>query len=167
MAKKRTINLTISEDADTRLRALSAELKLAMGAIIEQAILQWRPDTATPIECMPITDAIEARFNALESRLQALEAERAVKIGAVGIEAVDVACEPVDVAVKIEPAANSTINQSTDDWESAVIKHYNNGVRGWETIAKMTYAAGYQTKNGTMRDGSHVSKVIKATGLKD
>ena len=50
MAKKRTINLMISEDADTRLRALSAELKLAMGAIIEQAILQWRPDTATPIE---------------------------------------------------------------------------------------------------------------------
>ena len=118
MAKKRTINLMISEDADTRLRALSAELKLAMGAIIEQAILQWRPDTATPIECMPITDAIEARFNALESRLAALEAMGAVKIGAVGIEAVDVACEPVDITAAAKKKALS------DTELDAVVRDY-------------------------------------------
>ena len=107
MAKKRTINLMISEEADARLRALSAELKLAMGAIIEQAIMQWRPDTATPIECMPITDSIEARFNALESRLAALEA--------VEEEGLSAACEPVDVAnVGVEPEIDQVAVKCAD-----------------------------------------------------
>ena len=160
----------ISAESAALLQRLADEQGQPKNRIIELALAAYATSEPTSTDTSNLLDwrtDLSNRVLVLESRLQALEAERGVRTGAVGIEAVDVACEPVDVAVKIEPAANSTINQSTDDWESAVIKHYNNGVRGWETIAKMTYAAGYQTKNGTMRDGSHVSKVIKATGLKD
>ena len=160
----------MAADSAGRLKELADSAGLPLGAFIEKLLDCYQSDStviAGSDDLHSTVADLNSRVLVLESRLQALEAVGAVTTGAVGKETVSAACEPVDVAVKIEPAANSTINQSTDDWESAVIKHYNNGVRGWETIAKMTYAAGYQTKNGTMRDGSHVSKVIKATGLKD
>jgi hypothetical protein len=115
MAKKRTINLMISEEADTRLRALSAELKLAMGAIIEQAIMQWNPDTATAIESASITDTIEARFNALETRLLALEGERAVRTWAVERETVDAASEIEPGAVQEADMPTGAVSTSCED----------------------------------------------------
>lgn len=120
MAKKRTINLMISEEADARLRSLSAELKQAMGAIIEQAIMQWKPGTATPVESTPITDSIEARFNALEIRLQAIEVVGAVRVGAVGNECQGAAVVPVGVVpepvanVGVEPAIDQGVTQKAD-----------------------------------------------------
>lgn len=77
MEKKKTINLMISPEADTRLRALWAELKQPMGVIVERAIMQYQP-----IETDQHDDK-EDRFMALESRVIALE-KRLETIGAVG-----------------------------------------------------------------------------------
>lgn len=183
MAKKRTINLMISEEADTRLRALSAELKLPMGAIIEQAIMQWKPDTATEIEPASITDTIEARFNALESRLAALEAVGAVKVGAVGKVTVDAACELVgaepgiekvavnqnDAAVESSPAVESdvVINQNKAAFDAAVIAAYKSGITKGADILRHVTEQGYRNSEGNPYYRSGVEHTLKRAGLKD
>ena len=184
MAKKRTINLMISEEADARLRALSAELKLAMGAIIEQAIMQWKPGTATPVESTPITDSIEARFNALEIRLQAIEAVGAVRVGAVGNECQGAAVVPVGVVP--EPVANVgtepgidqgvtqkadmptgkpsdavAIIQDTEKFKAAVVTAYKSGITKGADILRYVTDMGYRNSNGNPYYRSGVADALK------
>ena len=176
MEKKRTINLMISPEADTRLRALWAELKQPMGLIVERAIMQYQP-----IESNQQGDkedrllALESRVMALESRLEGLGAVGVVsmpEVESVAVTADLVACEPVQSveAETVEPVAVETVeagavNYSTEDWEKAVIALYEPGTKKFQHIADQTYAAGFHNANGKQRDRGHTRKVLVKAGL--
>ena len=129
---------------------------------------------------MPITDAIEARFNAMESRLQALEAERGVRTGAVGTEAVSVACEPVDVVLETvgaepgievavkeayKPADAVIIKRDIEAFKNAAVTTYLLGVTGFEAIARKLTTEGYRNLNGNPYTRDAVRKHLIKVGL--
>ena len=171
MEKKRTINLMISPEADNRLRALSAELKQAMGVIVERAIMQYQPiETDQPGDKEDRLLALESRLLALESRF---EASRAVGVVSMPeVEDVAVVADSVPSVVAdagaetVEPVAVETVeagavNKSLGDWENAVVALYRAGTTNYQHIADQTYAAGFHNANGNKRDRSFVKKVVE------
>lgn len=135
MEKKRTINLMISPEADNRLRALSAELKQAMGVIVERAIMQYQPiETDQPGDKEDRLLALESRVMALESRLEGLGAVGVVSMPeadkmpiaadlkpSVVAVAVDVSGETVET-VAVETVKNRAVNNEAEF--DALVKQY-------------------------------------------
>lgn len=167
MEKKRTINLMISPEADTRLRALTAELKQPMGVIVAQAIMQYQATEAD----QPGDN--EDRLLALETRLLALESHFEA-IGAVGIVsdapaaqtpvAADlVPCATVESAGAETPAVIKAMNLAK--FKSAVVECWNAGMKGYAQIAKELEARKFCNSNGNPYSRNAVMNALREAKL--
>jgi hypothetical protein len=152
------VNCRMAADSAGRLKELAESAGLPLGAFIERLLDCYQPDStviAGSEDWRSVANDLSNRLLALETRLGELEAVGVGTTGAVGKEGQRAAVE-----------LNVAINQDTEAFKAAVIECYKKGNHNPSDIAELLFEAGYQTKNGTMRDRSHVSKVIKSAGLK-
>lgn len=97
------VNCRMAADSAGRLKELAESAGLPLGAFIEKILDCYQSDStviAGSDGWQSVADDLSNRQLALESRLAALEAVGAVRIGAVGKEAQNAACEPVGVVLE-------------------------------------------------------------------
>lgn len=165
----------ISPEADNRLRALSAELKQAMGVIVERAIMQYQPiETDQPGDKEDRLLALESRVMALEASLEELRAVGVVSMPEVesvaaiadlapSVATVDVSGETVDVE---QPDTASGFNQDIAAFKAAVVEYWNAGMKeGYAPIAKVLEDRGSAIATATLIHDLNVMNVLRKAKL--
>jgi hypothetical protein len=196
------VNCRMSADSAGRLKELADSAGLPLGAFIEKLLDCYHGDSKVIARTENWQSAIDdlresltSRLLALEMRLGALEAVGAVTTGAVEEEGLSAACEPVGVALPLDPpvdmeadpvvdhdAANQNdvtvesspavesdvvINQDKAAFDTAVIAAYKSGITKGADILRHVTAQGYRNSEGNAYYRSGVEHTLKRAGLKD
>lgn len=140
------LNIRCSEQTATAIKALAESAGLKLGALLEKLIARYQPDSELiPADSNALAD-LRAIVADLESRLTALESR------------------PLTTEPKNGLSKGAT-DPNQDRFKAAVLKFWDEGLRGYGPIATALATAGYRNSNGNPYSREMVKRTLTRAGL--
>ena len=140
------LNIRCTEQTATAIKALAESAGLKLGALLEKLIASYQPDTALIPADSSAIDELRSIVADLESRLTALESR------------------PLTTEPKNGLSKGAT-DPNQDRFKAAVLKFWDEGLRGYGTIATAVNNAGYRNSNGNFHGREMVKRTLIRAGL--
>ena len=183
MAEKQVqVNIRLAEESADRLKVLAEQAGLKLGAFVERLIAGYRPDSnalqndsndvqdwrAVAEELRGIVASQDLRLCALEvavmTGLEAGGRKIRVSVSAAEIETVGAEIEGSSHPADLLPTVQA-FNQDKDQFRSAVVELYHQGVIKSPDILKILNERGFRNSKGNSYYRNDVRQALKDAGL--
>lgn len=165
--RKVVINLAVSPAAKERLRVLADESKVALGVVLERAIMAYQHQ-GSESDAYPVIDVLESRLLKMEAAMESLEsrlsafADRAASLPTHEEKSAEIASESAsDVLAEPVPPKKKSRQELM---EQAIQEIIATGERSPTRIAERLNALGHKNGAGgpVRKSDSKISKALKA-----